>query len=178
LKIRLEELKDKAIEIASQEQISLYETLHSIDQSGECGFPEPLYVNLSIIREYDHIRATGRVETTFILNCSRCLSSFRLEIDSPFTIFFMKDEGLGQDEDVELAEEDLITATYDGDEIDFTDEITEQVLLSIPIKPLCSEDCRGLCPNCGADLNETACSCSQNRNNLHFNALKDFKVKR
>jgi len=90
----------------------------------------------------------------------------------------MRDEGLGQDEDVELAEEDLISATYEGDEIDFTREITEQVILAIPFKPLCSEDCKGLCSNCGAELNISNCACSQDNMNLQFNALKNLKVKR
>jgi uncharacterized protein len=88
----------------------------------------------------------------------------------------MRDEGLNQDEDVELAEEDLISATYEGDEIDFTREITEQVVLAIPFKPLCSEDCKGLCIKCGAELNITECSCSQDTMNLQFNALKNLKV--
>jgi uncharacterized protein len=178
LKIRIEELKDKAKEISSQEPILLYETLHALSESGECSFPEPLSVHLNIVREFDHIRVTGRVETSIILGCSRCLSSFKKELDSPFTIFYMKDEGLGQDEDVELSDEDLITATYDSGEIDFTDEISQQVLLSIPIKPLCSEECMGLCPQCGIDLNDSQCSCNKNNKNIHFNALKEFKVKK
>jgi len=88
----------------------------------------------------------------------------------------MRDEGLDQDEDVELAEEDLISATYEGDEIDFTKEITEQVILAIPFKPLCSEDCKGLCIKCGAELNLAKCECSQDNMNLKFNALNNIKV--
>jgi len=116
------------------------------------------------------------VETTLRLNCARCLAEFQTEIDSPFTIFYIRAAGLPLDEDVELAEVDMISATYEGDEIDFTTEIAEQIILSIPFKPLCSEDCRGLCPSCGVELNLTECACGQNHVNLKFTALKNLKI--
>jgi len=178
LKIRIDDLKDKTVELSSEEPLPLYSTLLTLEEAGECHFTAPLQVHLTVVREYDHIRVSGKVATSLFLNCSRCLNGFQMDIGSPFTIFYIKDEGLGQDEDVELAEEDLITATYEGDEIDFTNEITEQVVLAIPIKPLCNEDCKGLCPDCGSDLNEAECACNRDNINLKFNALKDFVVKR
>jgi uncharacterized protein len=178
LKIRVDDLKDKAVELSSAEPLALYSTLLELQEAGECRFQAPLRINLNVAREYDHIRVNGRVETSIRVDCSRCLAEFQVCIDSPFTIFYMRDEGLGQDEDVELAEEDLISATYEGDEIDFTTEITEQVILAIPFKPLCSEDCKGLCCNCGAELNIAKCTCNQDNMNLQFNALKNLKVKR
>jgi uncharacterized protein len=117
------------------------------------------------------------VETTLRLACSRCLIEFQTVIDSPFTIFYIRAAGVPLDEDVELADEDLISATYDGDEIDFTQEIAEQILLAIPFKPLCSEDCRGLCPTCGAELNVAECACGQTHVNFKFTALKNLKIK-
>jgi uncharacterized protein len=178
LKIRVDDLKQKKVELSSEEPISHYSTLLTLEEAGECDFTAPLKVHLTVAREYDHIRASGRVATSLLMNCSRCLSDFQMEIDSPFTIFYLRDEGMGQDEDVELMEEDLITAVYCGDEIDFTNEITEQVLLAIPIKPLCSEDCRGLCPACGAELNVSDCACRVENTNLHFNALENLRVNR
>ena len=149
-----------------------------MEEKGECHFHAPLGVHLTVSREYDHIRVSGRVTTTLSLNCARCLSEFRMEIDSPFTIFYMRDAGLGQDKDVELTEEDLVTATYEGDEIDLSSEIAEQIILSLPIKPLCSHDCKGLCPACGSDLNESPCSCNQESISLKFAALKNLKVRK
>ena len=177
MKIRVDDLKDKTVELFSEEPLSQYSPLQLLEESGECHFPAPLGVHLTVASEFDHVRVSGRLTTTLNLGCSRCLSEFRMEIDSPFTIFYMKEAGLGQDEDMELAEEDLITAFYEGDEIDFTNEIIEQVMLAIPLKPLCNEDCKGLCPDCGTDLNETGCSCSHDGLNLKFNALKNFKIK-
>lgn len=178
MKICIDDLKSKPAVLSSEEPLQLYPTLAALEEAGECRFNVPLRVNLTIAREYDHIRVSGQVATSLSLNCSRCLSDFRMELDSPFTIFYMRDDGMGQDEDVELAEEDLITAVYEGDEIDFTNEISEQVILAIPIKPLCNEDCKGLCPGCGADLNTAECECIQDNINLQFNSLKNFKVKK
>lgn len=177
MKIRVDELKDKTVELSAEEPLGGYSNLVALHDAGECIFPSPLRVRLTVAREYDHIRVNGRVETTLLLNCARCLNEFGMGVDSPFTIFYMRAAGLPLDEDVELAEEDMISATYEGDEIDFTTEIAEQILLSIPFKPLCKEDCRGLCPSCGADLNITQCACSQNHVNLKFAALKNLKIK-
>ena len=167
----------KTVELSAEESLGGYPTLLALQEAGECIFLLPLQIHLTVAKEYDHIRVNGRVETTLRLNCARCLAEFQTEIDSPFTIFYIRAAGLPLDEDVELAEVDMISATYEGDEIDFTTEIAEQIILSIPFKPLCSEDCRGLCPSCGAELNLTECACGQNHVNLKFTALKNLKIK-
>ena len=64
-----------------------------------------------------------------------------------------------------------------GDEIDLTHDLEEQVAMSLPLKPLCAEQCKGLCAECGADLNMSSCACSEKAFNFKFSALKDFKVK-
>lgn len=176
MKIRIDDLKNKTVEISDEESLEGYPTLLALQEAGECLFLAPLRIHLTIAREFDHIRVNGRVETSLRLGCARCLVEFRLNINSPFTIFYMRAAGLPQDEDVELAENDLISSTYEGDEIDFTSEIAEQVILEIPFKPLCREDCRGLCPNCGTELNVAECSCGRNDSNFRFSALKDLKI--
>ncbi len=177
--IRVHDIKDKAITLAGEEQIVDYPTLLAMETSGECRFVRPLDIHLSIAREYDHIRVSGNVATAVGMGCSRCLVETVHDVVSAFTIVYSKDAGLKQDEEeVELAEEDLISVTYEGDEIDFTSEITEQVLLAIPLKPLCREDCRGLCGNCGTDLNVAECGCDRQDVNLKFNALKNFKTEK
>jgi uncharacterized protein len=177
VKIRVDELKDKTVELSAEEPLVGYSNLLALQDAGECIFLSPLLIHITVAKEYDHIRVNGRVETSLRLNCARCLAEFQTDINSLFTIFYMRAAGLPLDEDVELAEEDMISATYEGDEIDFTTEIAEQILLAIPFKPLCSEDCRGLCPSCGAELNVTECACGQNHVNLKFTALKNLKIK-
>ena len=177
MKIRIDEIKGKVIDLSSVAEVADYPLLAALQESGECLFLGPLQVQLSVAREYDHIRAHGRVATKVRLGCSRCLSEYTTDIDSPFTVFYMPAAaGVLQDEEVELTKEDLVSATYEGDEIDFSREIAEQVLTEIPVKPLCREDCKGLCPVCGTDLNELTCGCKGESLNNKFGALKSLKL--
>ena len=175
MKVRVYDIKDKVRDLSAVEEVANYPALTALQESGECIFLAPLRLQLNVAREYDHIRAEGEVETRVRLACSRCLTEYETEIVSPFTIFYIPSAGGTQDEEVELAEQDLISVPFNGDEIDFTDEIAEQVLMEIPLKPLCKEECRGLCPNCGTDLNLADCSCSRTTVNLKLSALQNFK---
>jgi len=177
VKIRVEEIKDKAIDLSADEEVADYPALAAFQEAGECTFLGPLRVQLTVAREYDHIRASGRVVSAARLACSRCLSLFDTEIDSPFTVIYMPAAaGIIQDEEVELTGEDLVSATYEGDEIDFAREISEQVITEIPFKPLCKDDCKGLCPVCGTDLNETGCDCKEELHSTTFGALKNLEI--
>jgi uncharacterized protein len=178
LKIRIDDLKDKTVELSEDESHAGYPTLMALQDAGECVFLAPLRIHLTAVKEYDHIRVNGRVETSLRLNCARCLAEHQLEIKSPFTIFYMRAAEIAQDEEVELAEEELVSATYEGNEIDFTEEVAAQIIMAIPFKPLCSEDCRGLCPTCGADLNSAECACDRNETGFKFSALKNLKIEK
>ena len=178
MKIRIDDLKDKTVVLSDEESLAGYPTLMALQDAGECLFLAPLRIHLTVVKEYDHIRVNGRVETSLRLNCARCLAEHQLEIKSPFTIFYMRAADIAQDEEVELAEDELISATYEGDEIDFTAEIAAQIIMAIPFKPLCSEDCRGLCPICGADLNIGECACDRNESGFRFSVLKNLKIEK
>jgi uncharacterized protein len=177
VKIRVVDISEKEKVLASSLSASEYPTLLMVQQSGECTFLQPVEVSLSIAREYDHIRVKGNVETSMALKCSRCLTDFTASVHSRFTIYFTKTVGNMEEDEVELAEEDLVTATYDSDEIDLTNEIAEQVLLEVPYKPLCRVDCHGLCPVCGVDRNVEACNCSDGLTRMAFSSLRGLKVK-
>jgi uncharacterized protein len=177
VKIRVDEIKDKVLDLSAVEEAVVYPSLAALQTAGECTFLEPLRVQLTVAREYDHIRAQGRVTTRVRLGCSRCLAEYVADIDAPFTVFYLPvAAGMSQDEEVELTAEDLVSVTYEGDEIDFAGEISEQVLAEIPYKPLCREECRGLCPVCGVDLNVSDCGCKDESFNIKFGALKKLKL--
>jgi len=177
VKIRIDDIKDKVIDLSASEDAADFPALAALQEAGDCIFSGPLDIQLSVAREYDHIRARGRVTTKVRLSCSRCLADYDESIDSPFTVFYMPAKaGTMQDEEVELSEEDLVSVTFEGDEIDFAREVSEQVLTEIPFKPLCSYDCKGLCPTCGSDLNQGDCGCRDESFSLKFGALKGLKV--
>lgn len=175
--IRVNDITDRVRRLETVEAIEDYPELKSIQDKGECVFRTPLSLDISIVREYDHIRLEGVVATDVTLSCSRCLVPFASALKSSFTIFYSRSAGKEVlDEEVELGEKELVSAYYDGDEIDLSPEISDHVLVELPLKPLCRSDCKGLCMTCGEDMNISPCNCSSTGGSLAFSALKNFKL--
>jgi len=180
MKITVDHIHEKPLALHAEEAVELFPVLVGMETDGECTFTSPVSYDVTVVREYDHLRVAGKVNTSVSMCCSRCLASFESAITSDFTIFFRRGtaEETATEEETELNEQDLISATYSGDEIDLTHEIEEQVAMEIPLQPLCSSICKGLCPECGTDLNHGSCSCADKQFNFKFSALKDFKITR
>lgn len=179
MKIAVDHILDKPLLLNFEEHVETFQMLAEMQRDEFCRFTGPVRGELSIIREFDHLRLNGKVTAPASFSCSRCLADFDSLIESSFTIFFRKDAGAHIDKDeIELGETDLISSSYNGDEIDLTHEIEEQVAMEIPLKPLCSNSCKGLCHVCGIDLNRSQCSCGSENISLKFSALKDFKISR
>jgi uncharacterized protein len=101
----------------------------------------------------------GHVAGTLEVECSRCVEPLPLEVDAAFDLEYLpRTENVG-DGEVEIEEDDLSTAFYEEETIDLGQLMLEQFHLALPMKPLCSETCRGLCPQCGTNLNVASCSC-------------------
>lgn len=98
---------------------------------------------------------TGEVE----LECSRCLKDYKMQIKTLIELNYHPIEELNREELVELKRDEMDVDFYREGLIDTDDIIRDQILLNIPMKPLCSEDCKGLCPICGTDLNKFECQC-------------------
>ncbi len=179
MKIRVDDITEVPKVFSFREPYEVFSTLADLQGRGESEFLSPLLVELTVAREFGHIRVKGNVSVRMRFACSRCLENFDADICSAFTMFYTKGSQIDSDEDeVELAEEDLVSVSYEGDEIDFAPEVAEQVIMELPLKPLCREGCKGLCPSCGADLNEGDCGCERAAFNLKFGALKNFKVEK
>jgi len=178
MKVRTEHIRETVREYSFSESADSFPVLSEMAVAGECRFTGPVVVEISAEREMDHYRVDGTVRVPVQLNCSRCLCSFDKAVLSRFTILFSECSGNSLDEDeVELEERDLISASFSGDEIDLAPEVAEQIALGIPLKPLCSESCKGLCPVCGIDLNNGSCNCVADSKQSKFSALKDFQVR-
>lgn len=110
----------------------------------------------------DAFRVTGCATTRLELVCSRCAEPFEIPVDARFELRYLPvPEPGAEDEkdDKEIAEDDLATSFYSEGSLDILDLLREQFQLALPMKPLCAEPCRGLCPECGANLNRTTCDC-------------------
>lgn len=176
---RVNDIGDKVRRMSSNEPVTNFPSLVELQEEGGCRFLTPLDLEFTAVREYDHIRVDGRVDLDVNLSCSRCLASFDTHVGSSFTIFYTKSsDAVHPDEEVELGEKELASAVYDGDEIDVTGEVAEHVLIELPLKPLCREECKGLCTQCGVDLNSGSCGCKKQTGSLAFSALKNLKLDR
>jgi uncharacterized protein len=104
-------------------------------------------------------RLVGRAWTRLQLTCGRCLEGYDLPVDVPFDVLYMPQAANAGEGEIEIEEDDLDTAYYRDDVIDLGQLVREQFDLAVPMKPLCTELCRGLCPECGTNLNIGSCSC-------------------
>jgi uncharacterized protein len=120
----------------------------------------PVHLVLHVHKDRDTYRVTGRVQTQLQLVCGRCLDSFGVPIDSAFELRYVPAIENSGDGEREVEEDDLTTAFYKDDRIDLGELMHEQFVLALPMKPLCSESCKGLCPRCGTNLNKASCDCS------------------
>ena len=120
-------------------------------------WPAPLEVTLDADRAGDQITVKGWVETRLADECARCLK--RVEAPLDFEIVLLADRvGSGGRHEKELEQDDYVLF-HDGRAIALDEEVREAALLARPMAALCRPDCRGLCPRCGADLNEGPCGC-------------------
>jgi uncharacterized protein len=103
----------------------------------------------------------GRVKGAARLRCGRCLSEFDFSFAERLELHLLPSSALPQEEEKRLEMGDLEVHFYDEPKLDLAEVATEQLALTMPMKPLCAETCRGICPRCGANLNLGPCSCPE-----------------
>jgi uncharacterized protein len=135
----------------------------------------PVVLAFEIVKDGERFRLAGRVRTTLELLCSRCLEPFATLVDEPFDLRYQpRAENTGEGER-EIAEDDLTTAFYEHNEIDLGQLMREQFYLALPMKPLCRDECRGLCPVCGTNLNRETCACTHAWEDPRLAALRELR---
>ncbi len=128
-------------------------------------------LRFTVSKDKDRFRLVGTVATVLELGCSRCLEPFQLPVVSSFDVRYLpQSENTGEEREVE--EDDLSDAFYRDDVIDLGQLMEEQFYLALPMKPLCHEECKGLCANCGVNLNIETCDCQVRWEDPRLAALK------
>ena len=117
-----------------------------------------------------HVR--GHLTTSLEASCDRCLGSVVIPVERDFDLFYRPVSTLARAEEVELPQDELEVGFFSGDGIELADVLTEQVILSVPMKVICKVDCRGLCPVCGSNLNLEKCGCPSTAEISPFSSLK------
>lgn len=136
---------------------------------------EPVRVSGRIRRKQDAVELRGKLVTKVAVPCGRCLKSVELPVEVEFTERFTSAVAWKHEEQHELRPEDLDLALFDGQGIELDDLVKEEIMLAMPGHTWCREQCRGLCPNCGTDLNENSCDCATNRIDSRWEKLKDLR---
>jgi uncharacterized protein len=101
----------------------------------------------------------GEVSGSARLVCSRCLKEFAFSFAEPVSVQFVPASLAPQEDETQLGRDELDVHFFDEPVIELTELAAEQVVLAVPVKPLCRETCQGLCPRCGADWNQGLCAC-------------------
>jgi uncharacterized protein len=120
-------------------------------------------------KDGDKVRLRGRLETRLETTCSRCLEVFEVPMAMPLDLLFLPASiAIGgeigkaasdEDDGEAVADDDLGVSFYRDDVLDLVEIVQEQFYLALPMKPLCTPDCRGLCPVCGINRNRETCTC-------------------
>lgn len=120
------------------------------------------------------IRVRGHIKVGLNSTCDRCLEAAPLCFDSEFDFFYRPVIKKGAHGEVHLEEGEIDISFYEGDGVKLEDVLREYVLLSQPMRALCQEGCKGLCPQCGANRNRTDCTCAPAPKASPWAALKDL----
>ena len=133
----------------------------SLDQGGDGQYrvPDTVTLDLDIRKDAAKYRVVARLDAALELGCCRCLEPFRWVVGVDVDVLYLPASDNVGDADVQIEESDLSTAYYRDDQIELEQLMNEQFQLALPMKPLCRDDCRGLCAVCGGNRNTTGCRC-------------------
>jgi uncharacterized protein len=146
----------------------------------------PVRLAVDIHKDGPKFRLVGHVQTTLECACSRCLEAFPVPVEARFDLLYLPASeslaagGAGRkDEDdeggTEVREDDIGVTFYQDDTIDLGEVMREQFYLALPMKPLCREDCQGLCAVCGVNRNRETCQCSTAWVDPRMDALRKLR---
>jgi len=128
-------------------------------------------VRISIQKVKEEYYCQGFVHLPVEEECSRCLNIFDSELSGDFS--FLVKTGQSDRKNKDLEGEDVIYISANEPVIELNETLRQSLVLALPMKPLCNEDCRGLCPSCGANLNEDSCNCRLRETDERWEGLRD-----
>ena len=178
--IHLEELSGKIQEFTFEKRIRDFPVLEEISAAGDCIFTDPLDIRLGAKRLGEMVAVEGRVATTVRMTCNRCLCEYESVLRAGFNLTYTRrlpeEFEPAVDEAVELQAEKIGLIPFSGEEIHLLEDVQSEIVMAIPMRPICSEYCKGLCPHCGGNLNEIDCRCKSPATDPRLAVLKDLKI--
>lgn len=136
-----------------------------VEENAQIEQMSPIEANLVATQQPNRVQVAGELRASLHVQCSRCLDVYESALVAPFDESFANAPG---NDDVHVV---------DGNEVDLDAFVEESVNLALDYRPLCREDCRGLCPVCGCNLNRETCSCDRQPRDVRWAALEDLLSK-
>jgi uncharacterized protein len=177
MRLELKDIKGGVLEQDYSCTLNDFPDLIALAEEGGPQFEEPIAFHLRLQRTGQMVEVDGRVSATLQLSCGRCLKRFKQKVSDTFALTFspLTEESPTEDE-IELESEELGLIVYHDDILDLRGPLQEQLLMTIPISPVCDAGCPGLCHECGADLNIAQCGCKKKIFNNKFSVLADISL--
>lgn len=178
MQLELKHIKGGQLEQDYRCAVGDFPKLLELASAGDCVYRDPICLYLRFTRSGRMVEVAGHIKATLELTCGCCLGTFAYELAEDFDLTFVPEaEPADLALEQELEPEELGLIPYDEDRLELLTPLQEQLLLAVPMHPLCSADCKGLCPVCGVDLNMTDCRCEKKVFNSKFGALAQLKGK-
>lgn len=121
------------------------------------------------------IRVRGELRGEVEMLCARCLAPVRSPISCSMDLFYRPMKEIARDEEVAISRAETEIGFYEGSGLELADVLREQIAIELPMRSLCREDCRGLCPVCGKNRNNEACICQETLADTRWEALRKWK---
>lgn len=174
--LKLDEIPEEGLDLKwTEEKATLSDYVKDLSRI-DFAFDSPLQSEVKIRKMGRSLLITGKVETTLRLQCVRCLKEFSYPLSTTFELTLQPLKEAPASEETELGNEEMEASFFEGGEIHLSEIACEQIFLEIPYQPLCQEECKGLCPSCGQDLNVSSCGCVKEEVRSGFSALKKLKL--
>jgi uncharacterized protein len=129
-----------------------------------------------VARSDGEVRIQGKYTVEMAAECDRCLRRARFPLDGDFDLYYRPMSVIAREEEVEIGEDEVEIGFYVGGGLELEDILREQVLLALPMQRTCSEDCKGICPVCGRNRNETTCDCRIESSDDRWGALRKLEI--
>ena len=176
LKVRLDEIPEAGLDLTFSPTNDRFAAILAEVAEGQGTREGSASVRLEAWTQRVDVVSTVKVVVPQV--CALCLEPFSHSWEHSFTQYLMRTSAVDPEEaddvEIELSLRDLDRSALAGEEIDLGSILREELLLSVPGKPLCRPDCKGICGGCGAELNTEACTCKPEID-PRWDALKDLK---
>jgi uncharacterized protein len=176
LNFRLEDIPREGREVEAEQDPGWLDERLAREERKPFRLLGPVRIHLTLSRSGRTVLVQSRIRAEAEFSCDRCLEPFASVLSSEFKATLKPKPHISSNPEREIERDDLETEFYEGEEFDLTPLLQDQLLLTLPSKSVCREDCRGLCQRCGQNRNRGTCQCTDQESDPRLEPLKKFQV--